>query len=174
MLRITNMDLPIHHNFLYNLQINSTEGIPRRCWRFSFLNQLYICASVLVRLIPNYKETLCLIKQQDSLRKIADIIAELDTGKKLTNLIPGTTGDDPLVDMDVDPNTLDISRFYQRQFSVGALNSYKQYNPQLARRIVGTASSTSWWTAPTIDGQHTAGLSIYAGLTSVPLLPGAP
>ena len=34
-------------------------------------------------------------KQQDKLRKIADIITELDTGKKLTNLIPGTTGDDP-------------------------------------------------------------------------------
>ena len=107
-------------------------------------------------------------KQQDKLRKIADIITELDTGKKLTNLLDFPTTDQPLVEMDVDPNTLDISRFYQRQFSVSALNSYRQYNPQLARHIVwAQRPQRLGGQRPTIDGQHTAGLGIYAGQTSM-------
>ena len=109
------------------------------------------------------------LKQQKKMRKIVSLITEYDTGNKLKNLLPGTTKDEPLVDMQVDPRTLEVSEFYQRQFSVTALNSYRQYNPQLARRIIwAQRPQRLGGHRPTIDGQHTAGLGIYAGVPTMP------
>lgn len=102
-------------------------------------------------------------KQQDKIRLICDIIAELDTGNKLKNLAVGAKGE-WLQSENHDPNTLSISQFYQRQFSALALNNYKQFDRQLARPVViAVRPENLGSTKMTIDGQHTTGLAIYSG-----------
>lgn len=101
-------------------------------------------------------------KQQDKIRLIADLVAELDSGNRLKNLAKGAKGE-WLVDEYHDPNTLSISKFYQRQFSVSALNSYEQFDREVARPItIAIRPQYLGGHKLVIDGQHTAALAIYS------------
>ena len=102
-------------------------------------------------------------KQQEKVRFICDLIAELDTGNKLKNLAVGAKGNWLPIE-EHDPRTLSISQFYQRQFSSNALNKYKQFDRQLARPVViAIRPKHLGGKKMTIDGQHTTGLAIYSG-----------
>ena len=76
------------------------------------------------------------LKQQDRIVNLRSLIDELENNKKFRTLKKGIKDTQPLVEEELDPSTLSISEFYQRQFSVTALNSYKMYNPQLVRDVV--------------------------------------
>ena len=105
------------------------------------------------------------LKQQDRIRSIRDLIDELELAGKFSKLAKGIAeGKEPLVEEELDPNDLSISKFYQRQFSVNALNSYKIFNHQLARDVVVAVRPKALGGHKlVIDGQHTAGLAIYSG-----------
>jgi hypothetical protein len=111
------------------------------------------------------------LKQQDKMRLITDIIAELDSGSKLRNLAVGSKGE-WLLQEEHDPNDIWISKFYQRQFSVNALNSYKQFDKSLARPVVIAIRPKSLGGRKTcIDGQHTTGLAVYSSdIEKIPCL----
>jgi len=110
-------------------------------------------------------------KQQDKIRLICDIIAELDAGNKLSNLAIGAKGKWLPIE-EHDPNTLSISKFYQRQFSSNALNKYRQFDRELARPVViAIRPECHGGNKMTIDGQHTTGLAIYsADLEKIPCM----
>ena len=107
--------------------------------------------------------------QQEKVRLIRDLISELDAKGKLSKIAQGAKGE-WLQNENHDPNTLSISKFYQRQFSALALNDYKQFNRELARPIVISIRHKHLGGAKmVIDGQHTAGLAICSGdLPEVP------
>ena len=101
--------------------------------------------------------------QQEKVRLIRDLISELDAKGKLSKIAQGAKGE-WLQNENHDPNTLSISKFYQRQFSALALNDYKQFNRELARPIVISIRPKHLGGAKmVIDGQHTAGLAICSG-----------
>ena len=104
------------------------------------------------------------LKQQDRIVNLRSLIDELENNKKFRTLKKGIKDTQPLVEEELDPSTLSISEFYQRQFSVTALNSYKMYNPQLVRDVVVAVRPKQLGGHKlVIDGQHTAGLAIYSG-----------
>lgn len=107
--------------------------------------------------------------QQEKVRLIVDLISELDAKGKLSKIAQGAKGE-WLKNENHDPNTLSISKFYQRQFSALALNDYKQFNRELARPIVISIRPKHLGGAKmVIDGQHTVGLAICSGdLVEVP------
>ena len=104
------------------------------------------------------------LKQQDRIVNLRNLIDELELDNKFPKLKKGIKDTEPLLEEELDPSTLAISEFYQRQFSVTALNSYKMYNPQLVRDVVVAVRPQQLGGHKlVIDGQHTAGLAIYSG-----------
>lgn len=108
-------------------------------------------------------------QQKEKVRLIVDVISELDAKGKLSKIAQGAKGE-WLKCENHDPNTLSISKFYQRQFSAMALNDYQQFDRQLARDIVISIRPKHLGGAKmVIDGQHTTGLAICSGdLEEVP------